>query len=84
MTIETKFDVGQDVYFMLQDKILRAEVTSIRITVDNQALYSQTQTLVQYEVKTGVGNHPWFGPDKIFGTPEELAEHLVDQAKRQP
>lgn len=78
MEIKTKFNIGDEVFFMLDNKVTKDIVENIEIGI-NMLLKTQKEV---YFLKTNKELHPFIGKiacisgDKLFLTKEELLASL--------
>lgn len=80
MKIETKFNIGQEVYFMCNNKAQCAEVLEIDATVSHSSKeYSALKTKCSYEVNfrnTVGGGCKFYEESELFASKEELLKSL--------
>lgn len=65
MTISTKYDIGDTVWFMHDNRCVLKKVENIKIDVDNM--------YIQYVFD---GNNIWISEKHLFSTKEELLKSL--------
>lgn len=77
-TIHTKFEVGQTVWFMNQNRAASAEVTRIQVHVSPRIGPGATATTISYTVKsTAIEGTPWFMAEhELFATKADLVASL--------
>ena len=74
MTIETKYDLGQEIFTMFSDKIVKATVNGIRsIKSNNMCSWGN---VLQYNLQMTGGGYLDREEDKLFKTQEELLASL--------
>lgn len=73
MKINTKFDIGDEVYFMYNDKVQIGHVWSIRIGISGPNWISEKYTMQEHGGSTYA---PRFTPNQLFRTKQELMESL--------
>lgn len=74
MTIETKYNIGDEVFVMLYGSIKRFPIKAIRIKreiVQKFCIKPYEWTTIEYLV-----NNEWLNEDKLFPTKEELLKSL--------
>ncbi len=78
MKIETKFNVGEKCYFLLQNELTQGEITEILIKVSLDERVFENKTIV-YTVETKNTDIKLIGTS-LFKSKKELAEHIVGQS----
>ena len=73
MTIETKYDLGQEVFTMFSDKIVRATINGIKVIKSNNMC--SWGNILQYNLQM-IGGGYLDREDKLFKTKEELLASL--------
>ena len=74
MTIETKYDLGQEVFTMFSDKIVRATINGIKVIKSNNMC--SWGNILQYNLQMIGGGYLDREEDKLFKTKEELLASL--------
>ena len=69
MTIETKFNIGDEVLFIGEGKIQKEEIEEIDISIRKFS-----HVIILYKIKDS--SH-WYGESKLFSNIEELKNSLV-------
>lgn len=75
MKIETKYDIGQEVWFMWGNKAIQREIASVDVRVDSEEQY-ETYEIVGLEDDDDALYDWTFEIDDIFPTKEELLKSL--------
>ena len=70
MTIETKYNIGDEVFLLIRNKVERYPIVDIRIDVN----YKRTNT--GYRLQTQAGHTEYYSEDELFPTKEELLKSL--------
>lgn len=74
MTIETKFNIGDEAWFMYSDRLWHGSITAINLDVHRD---KETSTLYQVSKEyLGDERNYWLGESKLFRTKQELIESL--------
>lgn len=77
MKIETKFDIGQEVFFMFNNKVRCEEIEKIRAMVEHKnKCFATTETRACYWLKPWSGDGDFFSEEKLFASKEELLASL--------
>ena len=77
MKIETKFDIGQEVFFMFNNKVRSEEIEKIRVIVDRKnKCFATTETHACYWLKSWSNDTDFFSEEKLFASKEELLASL--------
>lgn len=77
MKIETKFDIGQEVFFMFNNKVRCEEIERIRVIVEQKnKCFATIETRTCYWVKPWSGDTDYFSEEKLFASKEELLASL--------
>lgn len=77
MKIETKFNIGQEVFFMFNNKVRSEVIEKIRVIIDlKNKCFSTTEMHVWYWLKPWSGDMDFFSEDKLFTSKEELLASL--------
>ena len=72
MTINTKFDIGDECFYMCENKVVCNTISVIRTS-----LYKDGSGGIYYELSNAYkGNFPEFKEEDIFKTKEELLKSL--------
>lgn len=74
MTINTKYNIWEEVWFMYQNKIRQAKILEIRIDVSNFELSTLIEPKITYRV--GIGTGCFYQEHGLFKTKEELLKSL--------
>ena len=76
-TIELPYYIGQDVYFMKDNHIVRGTIAQIKILITSENYYTTSKMVVSYYI---VANEieGWFDEQPLFNTPEDLAHKLLE------
>ena len=77
MTIETKYNIGDRVWVIMNDRVAHAIIEAIEISV-GKALCSEDGKLSisEYKYKYSVGYGNWYNESLLFPTKEELLKSL--------
>lgn len=70
MTIETKFNLGDKVFVLYNDKIQEVSVTGV------YAFYEYNPIHINYRVKFVAGGETKLSEDRLFATKQELINSL--------
>ena len=77
MKIETKFDIGQEVFFMFNNKVRCEEIERIRVIAEHKNKYfATTETHACYWLKPWSNDSDFFSEEKLFVSKEELLASL--------
>lgn len=80
MKIETKFDVGQEVYFMHDNKVQTAKITEVNITIfELNAQYCTTKSTCLYKLSFRASERSGSivkDESELFATKEDLLKSL--------
>ena len=80
MEVETKYDIGLDVYAIVDDKPARYEVDSITIVMQRIALGGISKGV--YYGLQGIGRpNADLKEEQVFGTEEEMFEEISQRLK---
>jgi len=78
MTIDTKFCIGEEVYFVHSDKLLKGTIETMSISVSKNLDIFITYYVRKDDDKPGdILTH--FSEDKLFGTKEELIKDFAKE-----
>ena len=69
MKIETKYNIGDKVYFLFENKVQRSNIQLINIRIGNKIG-------VEYYIQTTHEDSLWFTEEEIFPTKEDLLKSL--------
>lgn len=70
MTIETKYNIGDEVFMLLHRSVDKYNISGIRIRIEGG------NTSVEYRLRTIAGNTDYYDESWIFPTKEELLKSL--------
>lgn len=70
MTIKTKFNVGDSVFFIKDGKVQQIEITDIRIDIN------KNDTNIEYIIGNSAFNYDICKEELLFSTKEELINSL--------
>ena len=77
MKIETKFDIGQEVFFMFNNKVRKDEIDRIRVHVNYKGfLCTKKETVVLYGLTSWDGDNDYYDERQLFASKEELLASL--------
>ena len=77
MKLETKFDIGQEVFFMFNNKVRCEEIVRIRVIAEHKnKCLATTETHAWYWVKPWSGDTDFFSEEQLFASKEELLASL--------
>ena len=68
MTIETKFNIGDEVWFIYKDRCQHSKVESIRVYKHN--------SISKIEINYHLNGIDWLPEERLFSTKEELLKSL--------
>lgn len=70
MKIETKFNIGDEVFILMSKKVEKYPVTGIKIDVNGTSIYTK------YRLYNDVGHTDYFDENDLFPSKEELLKSL--------
>lgn len=77
MKIETKFDIGQEVFFMFNNKVRCEEIEKIRVIAEpKNKCFATIETHVCYWLKPWSNDGDFFSEEELFASKEELLASL--------
>lgn len=76
MKIETKFNLGDRVFVLYQDRIHEVFVTGVFAFHEFNGTLTHSTFAINYRVKFEAGGEAKFSEDRLFATKEELLESL--------
>ena len=77
MKIETKFEPGDDAYYMEDNHIVKGTVKKIEITIE-QNIYHEPEILIYYTItKRNTSRH--MHESELFVSVEEILKHLENR-----
>ena len=80
MKIETKYDIGQIVWFIADNKICSGKIISVDVSISlsqDSGYYSDATQTTRYLIPGYVG---LINENFLFETKEDLINHLADKA----
>lgn len=77
MTIETKYDIGQAVWVIMNNKAQHLRIEKIEASIDKAMITEDGNFLIsKYTFLYSVGYDNWYKENDIFPTKEELLKSL--------
>lgn len=82
-TVETKFDIGDEVYVVARNKVLKSKINSVYVIMEMPE-DDETHPVGEFVMSVNYGLCPYgtptsYGENEIFYTKEELLNHLRDE-----